>query len=460
MRDILVTLMIGGILPCILWRARYGAYAWAWIAMMVPHRAAYGFARTLPFAQVVALFTLVAFLMDKDKRPFPFTAITIIHLLFLGWMSFTCLFALHKPEVVQERWVVALKIHLMLFVTLMLVRGRDQINTLIAIVTLSIAFYGIKGGFWTLATGGGSRVWGPSGGVIQGNNELGVALVIVTPFMYYLHHIAKQRWMRIALAVGMGATLVGILGTQSRGALLAVLSMALMLGLKGKYPVRTTLAMAVVLGVAILFMPDSWTNRMNTIQSYNQDGSAMSRIYTWKTLWNLALARPFVGAGFATDNPLVFALYAPVGGIEGYTAGGIFVAHSIYFQALGEHGFPGLALYLLLGLATWVKAGKLAKQAATDAEFADWVPLLMRMTQASLLGFAVGGAFLTLVHFDLPYYIVAFVVLVDCAMRERLQQRLKEAQAATQAGGRAGKMSMTPGAGAMQHTKLKSPPSA
>lgn len=48
-----------------------------------------------------------------------------------------------------------------------------------------------------------------------------------------------------------------------------------------------------------------------------------------------------------------------------------------------------------------------------------WVPLLMRMVQVSLVGFAAGGAFLSLVYFDLPYYIVGYVVLVDATLRER-----------------------------------------
>jgi hypothetical protein len=37
----------------------------------------------------------------------------------------------------------------------------------------------------------------------------------------------------------------------------------------------------------------------------------------------------------------------------------------------------------------------------------------------SLLGFAVGGAFLGLLHYDLPYYLAAIVVLAEAEMRER-----------------------------------------
>jgi len=153
---------------------------------------------------------------------------------------------------------------------------------------------------------------------------------------------------------------------------------------------------------------------METIQSYEEDASAMSRITTWKTIWNLVMARPIVGAGFNTDNPVVFALYGPPG-----WDGSVLVAHSIYFEVLGEHGFPGLFLYLGLFFLSWMRAGKLARLTANDPDYASWVPLLMRMVQVSLAGFAVGGTFLSLVHFDLPYYILAFVILVDATVRER-----------------------------------------
>jgi probable O-glycosylation ligase (exosortase A-associated) len=206
--------------------------------------------------------------------------------------------------------------------------------------------------------------------------------------------------------------------------------MALFVAVKGKRPVMTTSIIGGLLIAAIAFMPDSWTNRMNTIESFDQDSSAMSRVYTWKTLWNLALARPLVGAGFNADIPIIFATYAPLDMGKFDFQGTILVAHSIYFQALGEHGFPGLALYLLLGFVTWRKAGKLAAATKKDPELSTWVPLLMRMIQASLAGFAVGGAFLSMVHFDLPYYIVALVVLVEASINEA--QAAKKAAARSQ----------------------------
>lgn len=418
MRDIIITVVILGFVPFILRSPKIGAYVWAWLAMMNPQRAAYGFSRLIPFSHIVALATLVSLLFSRERRPFPVNSITVTQLLFLAWISITCLFAFNTPEIVFDRWIFVFKIHLMLLVTLMLIRGREKIERLVWVVTMSIGFYGIKGGVWTVLGGGSGRVWGPYGSMIEDNNALGLALVILVPFMYFLHQICTRRLIRIALIACIITTCFSILGSQSRGALLALLAMAFVLALKGKRPIKMSILLGSLLVVAILFMPESWSGRMETIQSYEQDASAMSRIYTWKTMWALALDRPLVGGGLASDNSVVFALYAPER-VGDFVGGGPLVAHSIYFQVLGEQGFPGLMLYLLLGFFTWRKAGKIAKQTKDDPEFGSWTPLLMRMVQVSLAGFAVGGAFLSLVHFDLPYYIMSYVVLVDATLRER-----------------------------------------
>ena len=60
----------------------------------------------------------------------------------------------------------------------------------------------------------------------------------------------------------------------------------------------------------IAFMPDSWSERMSTIQTYQDDRSAMGRISAWWTNWNLAFHYPF-GVGFNAVRPFLFAEYSP-----------------------------------------------------------------------------------------------------------------------------------------------------
>jgi probable O-glycosylation ligase (exosortase A-associated) len=422
MRDLVLVLAFAVLLPAVFKHPVIGAYLWAWFSLMNPHKMTYGFAYALPFAQMIAIVTMAALALNTRRQRLPMNAITLLWLALAVWMCVSSLFALNASDVVLERWIFVMKIHVMLFVSLMLVVDAKQFRALVVIVTLSIAYFGIKGGVFTAITGGAYRVWGPAG-MLGGNNELAVGLVAVVPFLYWMRQTAARPWIRHLLTVSVVLCVLSILGTQSRGALLGVLAMAFFLGLKSQHPVRVSLGILVMLALAIGFMPDSWTERMDTIGSYEEDTSAMSRLWTWATLWNAAVDRPLVGTGFRADSVEIFARYAPLGGKWEAFSGleKVWVAHSIYFQMLGEHGFVGLALYLALWITVWVQAGRLARAAVVVPDLAAWLPLLLRMIQVSLIGFAVGGAFLSLAYLDLPYYFMGYVILarvfVDRAAR-------------------------------------------
>lgn len=414
-----------------------GVYLWAWMSIMNLHTYTFGFARTAPWAMIAAIVSVLA-LFTKVRKPMPWNSVTAVSAFLVLWVTTTSFFSINDPAVVWDRWVFVMKIHVMIFVTYMTLRGRAQVETLLWVVVGSIAFYGVKGGLYTILTGGSGRVWGPEGSILYGNNEIAVAMVMASPLLYYLFLMARRRSLRWAIAAAMALMAMAILGTQSRGALLAILAMAFALGLKSSRPVRASAAILTIVMLAVAFMPKSWDQRMETIQTYQQDDSAMSRIYTWKTLWALALDRPLVGAGFGADNAGVFNTYAPTEPeFEGFRrAGTVLVAHSIYFQALGEHGFVGLIAYLLIGLLAYRKASRLSASTAQDPEFATWVPLLMRMAQASLVGFAVGGAFLSLMNVDVPFYIVGIIVLTDATVRERTSTRRLAAASSPYVGAR------------------------
>jgi putative inorganic carbon (HCO3(-)) transporter len=418
-RDIFLTALVGLLLLATLRHPVMGAYLYTWVSLMNPHKMTYGFAFNLPFAQVVAGLTIVVLFVARRRQHVPSHPVVYLMLALFAWMSITSLSAIAPPDRVLDRWFLVLKIYLMLFVTWMLVVDHKQLRVLVWIVTLSVCYFGIKGGVWTVLTGGGGRVWGPPGGMLQGNNELAVGLVVLMPMLYWLRQTSPHRWVRHLLLFFMISCSFSILGSQSRGALLALLAMMFFLGLKGKYPVRTSLGLLALVGLAVAFMPESWSERMDTMQTYQEDTSAMSRIWTWMTLYNAAVDHPLTGVGFAADNHTVFQMYAPQGGEWAVFAGRVYVAHSIYFQILGEHGFVGLALYLGLGLATWLSARSIARRAMLHDDLASWMPLLARMVQVSLVGFAAGGTFLSLGYLDLPLYIIGFVVLSSAILKRQ-----------------------------------------
>jgi probable O-glycosylation ligase (exosortase A-associated) len=282
-------------------------------------------------------------------------------------------------------------------------------------MALSVAYYGIKGGIFTVLVGGEFQVWGPPGSFIEDNNHLATATVMTIPLLRYLQVQTKKRWLRWVLMGSMVSCFFSVLGSHSRGAFLACAAMLAFLWMKGRHKAITAIVLITLVPVAIGFMPDKWEDRMKSIQNYEEDASASSRLGTWRTALALANDRPITGAGFEAWNEYVFSLYAPPGV-------SVHSAHSIYFQILGEHGYVGLVLFLLMWFLVWREASRIAKLTENWPEF-HWAYDLSRMIQTALVGYAVGGAFLNLAYYDVPYNILAVVVLtkvlVDKAIKER-----------------------------------------
>lgn len=298
----------------------------------------------------------------------------------------------------------------MTLVALAALQERRHIELFIWVNVLSIGFYGLKGGIFTIMTGGSYRVWGPPGGFIEGNNEIAVALIMSIPFMNYLRLIVTHKWVKIGLTAMMVLTAIAALGTQSRGALLALVAMMAVLWVRSdkKMVMGVTLVMVGMLLLAL--MPSSWEERMHTIKEYEEDGSAMGRINAWWLAFNIANRR-ITGAGFEAYTPETFAAFAP-------NPADIHVAHSIYFSVLGEHGYIGLILFLLVWVHTLRVAGKIRTKTRNRKDL-EWLFHLAGMSQVALVGYAVGGAFLSLAYFDLPYNIMVIVVVAHRWLLEK-----------------------------------------
>ncbi len=402
MRAVLLSLAVFGSLPFVLFRPHVGILLWAWLGFMNPQTLAWGLARSFPFAQVVAITTFLGMLLSGRWRLPPLTKETVMLALFAVWMQTTTLFALYQTEA-WTQWEKVAKILLMVFVTMMVIRTLDQIRALIWVLVLSLGYYGVRGAVGTLLTGGENLVFGPDGSFIQGNNELGLALIMIIPLMRYLHLTTSQLWVRQGLVITMVLSLIAVLGTHSRGALLGLVAMLGFLVLKSSRRLGLLALMVIVIPVSLSLMPAKWFERMETLRNYRDDGSAMGRINAWQFAFNFALERPIVGGGFETFQPDLFRIYAP-DPTQSHDA------HSIYFEVLAEHGFVGLFLYLCLAFVIWMSCSWMARHARDEPELAE-LEHLGRMIQVSLVSYAVAGAFLGLAYFDLYYNLLALVVV-------------------------------------------------
>jgi len=417
MRDLFVAAVVFGLLPWVLKKPQIGIYLWCWISYMNPHRLAYGFAFNFPWAYTIFLATMAGLFFSKEPKRILWTRETVLMLVLTGWALVTTYFAFF-PDLAWESWIKFFKIMLMTFVTLIIINCRERILGMVWMIALSLGFYGIKGGIFTIAHGGVYRVQGPDGTFIAGNNEMALALIMVVPLIRYLHLQEQRHWLKLGLAGAMILTTLAAIGSQSRGALVAIIGMAVFLWLKSRQKVMTAIYMVLAVGLVVAIMPQEWYDRMYTTKEYQEDASALGRINAWHTAFNVARDR-VTGGGMEMFRPSVFREYAP----EPYR---VHDAHSVYFEVMGEQGFIGFGLFMAIMGFAWLRGSSIIRRTKKIPEL-KWAHDLAAMTQVSIVGYASGGLFLGLAKFDFYWHLVAILVILHHLVSQELAKRSVQA---------------------------------
>lgn len=418
MRDIFILLVLLISVPIILRRPFYGVLVWCWISYMVPHRQAFGFIQTMPVSAVTGLVLLAGYLFSKEPKKVPMETPIKFLLLFNLWMCITY-FVNPATAYAAQQFEKVMTIQIFTLIILAMLTTLRRIELALWVVALSIGFYGFKGGLYTLQTGGGGRVWGPIGGFFNGNNELAISLLIIFPILFYLRSRLPTHWIwaKRGMLLLMGFIILSVLGSQSRGALLGTLAVATFLWLKGPNKMGFLLVFILAAPLAYNFMPQSWHERMGTIvvdesKGEQYDTSVSGRFDAWHMAFNLAKSEVF-GGGYNAFNASNYLKYAPF-------APEFQDSHSIYFQIMAHHGFIGFFLWFMIYFTCWKSANQVIRLCDHKAEYAHHA-LLAKMLQCSLIAYAVGGAFLGLGYFDLPFHIVISIVALLVVTRRQLQ---------------------------------------
>ena len=410
MRDVLLTLFIVGLLPLLFWRPTWGVLAWVWYGLMNPHRLAWGFAMTLPFGQAIILATLAGAIISREPKRLKGGVATLVLLLFVAYITFTTFFAL-VPDRAWPMLERAVKVQIGTLLALTLLYRKEHVIALVWVVALSIGFYAVKGGIFTILTLGAYRVWGPGTSFIADNNAFALATVMSIPLWIYLYvQYRSHPWIRLGILAAVTLSTVSALGSQSRGAVVAIVAMGLFLWTRTRNKLVSGALLLIIAAVILGLMPQQWGDRWATITNPTAESSANQRLETWTMLWNLAKDRPLTGGGFEAYARSIFEKYNP-------TYEGSHSAHSIYFQVLGEHGFVALGLFLMFWLLVWRMCSQVARQTRGSSEN-RWAYWLAQMTKVAIVAYLVGGAFQNLAYWDAPYYLFVAIAVTRYVLRQ------------------------------------------
>lgn len=419
LRSLLVAGIIFALLPVAFFRPWIGILLWTWISYMAPHRMSYGFAFDFPFALVISAVTLAGLLVSKDRGRIPITIETVLLAILWAVFFLSTFLSAFYPDMAWAQLNKVSKILLMTFVTAMLINSKQRLFALFAVVAFSLGFFGFKGGIWGILSGGGgadAQVLGPEGTFLGGNTEIGLAMNMNLPILLYMRRHVKRPWLRHLMLATFFLSIVAIIATYSRGALLGLVAVVGFLIVLSKARAWGITLLVIGIPLVLTFAPERWLGRMQTIKTYESDASAMGRIHMWILSMRIAADRPFLGGGFRCMTEEITLRYFPESPDRGFDA------HNIFFQILAEHGVTGLVLFTGLIIVTFGTLGRIHRRARDDLEL-GWMADFARMIQGSLVAYVVSGFFLSLCYFDLYFLLVAATAAMSVLLQSELRRR-------------------------------------
>lgn len=430
MRDLVVLGALIVYLPMALTNVFVGYLLWGWAGLIGLNYYLSGFMSGIGYVQLFAIVTLISIIVNKNKnevykfeinRTFILLTLFVLH-------GFICAFFAY-PGLVRnwELFTTLAKTALFCALMPMLTLSRKRIHAMVVIIALGISFHGILDGLKFISSAGAHKA--QSIAKFGDNNYLGMILVMCIPFLFYLVKYSEKKLPRYGFIATLVLMLLAVIATQSRGALVGLLALAVIyiLGTKRKF------VGLLVLSISFLFLTqvvsDKWTSRMETIQSADEDASFMGRVKAWQVSSAIALKNPVFGGGFrVVESHEIWDQFKDAPGLLGFIDTPVLkksgvAAHSIWFEVLADQGFPGLFIFILLILNAFLTCKEIRKLVNLQKIKQNWAADLANSIAATLVVYCVSGSLLSVAYFELPY--VCFMLLEVIKLQQKLVTKNK-----------------------------------
>jgi putative inorganic carbon (HCO3(-)) transporter len=391
---------------------------YVWVDTFQPQAVAYIVLNELPVAMIMGLVALGGyFLMDRRSPP-PLTIQTVLQASIAVWISMTMLWA-QVPNPAWIKWDWAFKT--IAFATFIpyVIRSRVQIEAFAQTYVFSLAANFVPYGLKVLNSGGG---YGVNLGLQEGNSGLAeggllsTSCLMAVPLAIFLAShstlIPKLKVLPLAYWGIAGLAVATAIGTYERSALIGLVALGIYMWVRTKHKVGFGIVLALAACAIIYTSSGAYEARISTIGGYQADSSAQVRLAVWKWTLGFTATHPF-GGGFLTY--LIDTVEVPgTGDQPGHTEFGR-AFHSIYFEVLGEQGYPGIFMFLLLAGSTLLMLRRVAKKARPYPEL-QWVVGLSNALQSGLAVFLTSGAFVGIAFQPMFWYFISMGICLNAYM--------------------------------------------
>ena len=401
-----------------------GYLLWGWAGLIGLNAYAFGFMADIGYVQIFAIATLISLIIfTKNNEIYKFQLNRTVVLLALFVLHGLISASLAYPGLERNWEIFTTLSKTALFCALMpmLVFNRKRIHALVVTIVLGISFHGILDGLKFIVSAGTHH----SSPIAKfgDNNFLGMILLMCVPFLFYLLKYSERKLARYAFLAVLILTLLAVMASQSRGALIGLMSLGTVYILRKKNKFTAILVVAASAAFITQIAPDQWTSRMETIQTAGEDASFLGRVKAWRVSSAIALENPVFGGGFrAVQSADVWNRFKDSPGLLGFVDIPSFdrigvSAHSIWFEVLGDQGFVGLLFFVFLFFNAFYTRLEIKRLVKIQGNDQLWAADLADTIAAVLIVYCVSGSLLSAAYFELFYVCIMLLEIL------KLQQK-------------------------------------
>lgn len=407
--------------------------AYAYIDIVSPQNLSYYLLNSVPISAITFGLAFLSWLIIDKKEGTAIAPRQVLLLIFYIYAFFTTMNA-DFPLEAKAKWDwVGNALIFAMFLPLTL-RTKLRIEALAVFMTLSAASIIIVGGIKTLASGGGYGVLNlmsvNNSGLYESSTIACVAIAIIPLILYLMKNgtIFPPDW-RVRLFCGalIFSCLLIPVGTEARTGLICIAVLGMLILRHAKRRMLYLSSVAVLGLIALPFLPESFTKRMDTISEFQADSSASTRVAVWK--WTLEYAEKHpLGGGFDAYRSNSVRYEA----VKKEEAGGVVenqvtliedkgrAYHSAYFEVLGEQGWPGLIIWLMINLGGIYRMEVLRRRYAKRSEDDGlWISRLALALQEGQIIYLAGAVFIGMAYQPFIYMLIGMQIGLDGVARRK-----------------------------------------
>ncbi len=376
----------------------------------------------LRWSFLISVVTLISLLINYKKlKPLKGADYKLIWWLvaFTVWMYFISAFYAVDPHQSFKKADVFYKLTIQVFLMMFVLREAKHFRFVIWVMLLGVANFG------RIAYQRGSN---RNIGVIAPNateeNAVSAHVAAMLPF-YGLYFLVGQTWEKIIAVIAVPFMINLIVLANSRASFVAVLVIGILalIWIKGRLRWRVLLALVGGVILILILANDQFWQRQKTIDNYQEEGSAMSRIYLWKGAIRMFKDHP-MGAGGGGYQALALEYVPELAAIM--EEKGSKTVHNTFFLVLVEWGFVGVIIFLGFLTHVFIILGRIRRDRAKATGYRYYVDAMA--IQMGLIGILTAGIFHNRLYSEVVYWFGAFAVALRNIQVNEIYENLEESE--------------------------------